>query len=231
MILTTVEFTLVFGRGDNFYSHIFAAAMLFAPAFCRCEPIIRLVLDNSDVFDDFHLLWGAIPRWHAVRIFYNRIEPVRQTLDEAAIRYFYPMHLVEKSSDGGLNYVQEPLIKSLIFVRSSLKTLDEIRFKHLGSVAPYYDHLTLKPITIPDEQMDPFMRLCSIKDSGLEYLGEDGPQFHKGDRVRVTDGLFKGYEGHIKRIKHDRRLIVAIEGVAAFATKFIPPSFLEKIEE
>ena len=78
---------------------------------------------------------------------------------------------------------------------------------------------------IPDEQMEPFIKLCDIKDSGLEYLGEDGPQFHKGDRVRVID-----YEGHIKRIKHDRRLIVTIEGVAAFATKFIPPAFLEKVE-
>lgn len=45
---------------------------------------------------------------------------------------------------------------------------------------------------IPDEQMEPFIKLCDIKDSGLEYLGEDGPQFHKGDRVRVIDGIFKG---------------------------------------
>lgn len=82
---------------------------------------------------------------------------------------------------------------------------------------------------MPDEQMDLFMKICSIKDSGLEYLGEDGPQFHQGDRVRVIDGIFKGFEGHIKRIKHDRKLIVTIEGVAAFATRFIPPAFLEKI--
>lgn len=77
--------------------------------------------------------------------------------------------------------------------------------------------------------MDLFMKICSIKDSGLEYLGEDGPQFHQGDRVRVIDGIFKGFQGHIKRIKHDRKLIVTIEGVAAFATRFIPPAFLEKI--
>lgn len=68
-----------------------------------------------------------------------------------------------------------------------------------------------------------------MKDSGLEYLGEDDPRFHQGDKVRVTEGIFKGLEGHIKRIRHDRRLIVTIEGVAAFATGFIPPSFLEKI--
>ena len=117
-----------------------------------------------------------------------------------------------------------------MFVRSSTENLERIRMKHVGSVSPYYDQRTRKPLVIPEEQMDSFIKLCDMKDSGLEYLGEDGPQFHKGDRVRVTDGIFKGYEGHIKRIKHDRRLIVTIEGVAAFATKFIPPAFLEKIE-
>lgn len=151
-------------------------------------------------------------------------------MDVAAIRYFYPHHLVEKCSDGGLDYVQEPIIKSLIFIRSTCESLDMIRLKHVGSVSPYFDHRTRKPLIIPDEQMEPFIKLCDIKDLGLEYLGEDGPQFHKGDRVRVIDGIFKGYEGHIKRIKHDRRLIVTIEGVAAFATKFIPPAFLEKVE-
>lgn len=170
-----------------------------------------------------------VPYWHAVRVYYNRIEPLKETLDNAAIRYFYPMHLVEKCSDGGFVYVQEPLIRSLIFVNSTDEGLEMIRLKHSGSVSPYYDLRTNKPIVVPDEQMDRFIKICSVKDSGLEYLGEDGPQFHKGDKVRVTDGIFKGFEGHIKRIKHDRRLIVTIEGVAAFATRFIPPSFLEKI--
>ena len=154
---------------------------------------------------------------------------MRQTLDSAAIRYFYPLHLVEKCSDGGVNYVQEPLIKSLIFVKSSEENLDMVRSRHVGSVSPYFNRRTHRPLVIPEEQMEPFIKLCDMKDSGLEYLGEDGPQFHKGDRVRVTEGLFKGYEGYIKRIKHDRRLIVTIEGVAAFATKFIPPAFLEKV--
>lgn len=179
--------------------------------------------------DEYPLTDGLAPCWHALRIFYNRVDPLKETLENAAIRYFYPMHLVEKCSDGGFIYVQEPLIKPLMFVKTSDADLDMLRQKHAGSVSPYYDLRTRKPIVIPDEQMEMFVKICSIKDSGLEYLGDDGPQFHKGDKVRVTDGIFKGFEGHIKRINHDRRLIVTIEGVAAFATKFIPPSFLEKI--
>ena len=179
--------------------------------------------------DEFCLNTGLWPEWHAIRVFYNRVGPLKETLDNAAIRYFYPMHLVEKCSDGSIIYVQEPLIKALVFAKTTISDLETIRQKLPGSAAPYYDKSTGKPIVIPEEQMDRFIKLCSVKDSGLEYLGEDDPRFHQGDKVRVTEGIFKGLEGHIKRIRHDRRLIVTIEGVAAFATGYIPPSFLEKI--
>ena len=45
----------------------------------------------------------------------------------------------------------------------------------------------------------------------------------------VTDGPFKGAEGCIHRIKGNRRLIVAIQGVCAVATAYIPQCFLRKI--
>lgn len=182
-------------------------------------------------FDGYSSEEGSIPVWFALRIFYNRVDPLKETLDNAAIRYFYPMRLVEKSTDGGFVYAQEPLIKPLIFIKSSFDDLTMIRKKHSGSVSPYYDLRTRKPVVIPEEQKERFISLCSIKDSGLEYLGEDVPQCHQGDKVRVIDGIFKGYEGHIKRIRHDRRLIVSVAGVAVFATRFIPPAFLEKIED
>jgi len=54
--------------------------------------------------------------------------------------------------------------------------------------------------------------------------------FRPEDRVRVIDGEFKGAEGYIKRIKGNRRLVVAIEGVVAVATAYIPSCYLEKVD-
>ena len=64
----------------------------------------------------------------------------------------------------------------------------------------------------------------------VTLLGDDRPEYHMGDRVVVTQGPFKGAEGHIKRIKKDRRLVVTIPGVVAVATAYIPPDFLKKID-
>ena len=66
---------------------------------------------------------------------------------------------------------------------------------------------------------------------GLELLGDDKPEYHIGDRVVVTGGPFKGAEGHIKRIKRDRRLVVTIPGIVAVATTYIHPSLLSKVDE
>jgi ribosomal protein L24 len=51
-----------------------------------------------------------------------------------------------------------------------------------------------------------------------------------GDRVVVTGGPFKGAEGHIKRIKRDRRLVVTIPGIVAVATAYIHPDLLKKVD-
>lgn len=177
-------------------------------------------------------------KWYALKVHFNRIAPVREYLEgenesdlegECDVRCFVPMHTVEKYTGGKLEYSREQLVKSLLFVQCTPETLSRTRAKFAGQVAPYYDSITGRPLVVPDRQMDAFIALCDFKDSGLEYLGQDEGKYHLGDKVRVTEGVFKGLEGHIKRIRHDRRLVVTIDGIAAFATGFIPPAFLEVI--
>jgi transcription antitermination factor NusG len=86
------------------------------------------------------------------------------------------------------------------------------------------------PAVIPDREMEVFRFVVSAGREGLTLLGDDRPEYHEGDRVVVTGGPFKGAEGHIKRIKRDRRLVVAIRGVVAVATTYIHPSMLKKAE-
>ena len=47
--------------------------------------------------------------------------------------------------------------------------------------------------------------------------------------MRVTEGPFKGAEGIIRRIKKDRKLLVAINGVVAVAISHVPAAFLERL--
>ena len=71
-----------------------------------------------------------------------------------------------------------------------------------------------------------FIFVTTVGSRNLEAVD---PALAKGDRVRITGGVFRGAEGYIARIRNAKRLIVAIEGVAAVATSYIPKDFIEKI--
>lgn len=178
---------------------------------------------------EYRLIAEVRENWYALKVHFNRMSPLTSWLDEAGIRYFIPMHTVERYSGGKIEYSREQLVKSLLFVCCTPEAFSRTRARFAGNVTPYYDRTEGRWLTVPDKQMEGFIALCDFKDSGLEYLGRDEGKYHQGDRVRVTEGVFKGLEGHIKRIRHDRKLVVTIEGIAAFATGHIPPAFLEVV--
>ena len=151
--------------------------------------------------------------WYALKVYYNRVQPLLQEAKEAGWEFFAPVDV----------------IGSLLFVRCD--EADAIRFgeAHRGRAWVYRMAESRRPAAIGDHEMEVFRFVVSAGREGLTLLGDDRPEYHLGDRVRVTGGPFRGAEGHIRRIKRDRRLVVTIPGVVAVATAYIHPSLLEKI--
>jgi len=127
-------------------------------------------------------------------------------------------------------YIPE-VVTSLVFLHETETYLKKFEQDNFSRLWIYRDLQTHKPTPIPDREMEVFIFVCSAGKQGLTYLGDDKPEYHQGDLVKVTDGPFKGAEGHIKRIKKDRRLVVSIRGVAAVATTYIHPQFLEIVKK
>ncbi|MBO4599285.1 MAG: transcriptional regulator [Bacteroidales bacterium] len=157
---------------------------------------------------------SAEERWYAMKVYYNRTALLREQLVADGVNYFIP-----------------EMIASLLFVKASGSYLTQFEKNYHERLWVYRDPLSHRPSAIPDREMEVFIFVCTAGKQGLTYLGEDRPEYHEGDRVRVTEGLLKGAEGYIKRIKKDRRLVVSVRGVAAVATTYVPPQFLEAISE
>ncbi|MBR3411518.1 MAG: transcriptional regulator [Bacteroidales bacterium] len=157
---------------------------------------------------------NEIVRWYAVKVFFNRMSPLREQLILDRVNFFVP-----------------DAIKSLLFIQVSDSYLASFESSNYSRVWIYRNLLTGKPSAIPDREMELFIFVCTAGERGLSYLGEDRPEYHQGDRVRVIEGPLKGAEGYIKRIKKDRRLVVSVRGVVAVATMHIPPEFIETITE
>ena len=156
--------------------------------------------------------------WFAVKVFYRRDLQVRDDFRKA-----------------GHDTYRTPLINGLLFVHCSEDELKLYKKSHDAVLLYYTDPASdehSKPGRIPDREMDNFRVATSLAETDPDaiYLGSDTEKLCTGDRVRVTDGVYKGMEGYVKRIRHARKVLVAIKGVAVVALSNIEPYFLEKIE-
>lgn len=171
------------------------------------------------------------PRWYALKVFYNRTAALRQKITAPEVETYVPMQTIEKYDQGRLHYEEKPLVSSLLFIRCTESWLISFKKDNPHDFMFYTSPDLKRPGPIDDEEMRMFIFVTSA-DHGknLHYFGESNSTYKMGQRVRVTDGIYKGAEGYIKRIKKDRKLIVSVSGVAVVAVSFIPQEFLEKIE-
>lgn len=128
----------------------------------------------------------------------------------------------------GIRFYRTKFAPGIVFLRCDIRYTSEMISVFWGKIYFYLDVQRRQPAVISDKEMDNFILVTSLSDE-LISLGKVSPEFLLGERVRVKEGVFKGAEGVVKRIKGDRRLIVSIDGVTAVATCFIAPQFLEKI--
>lgn len=156
---------------------------------------------------------------------------MEERLGEEDVECYVP-YIDQKGSREEPGKKRQVAIPSLMFFRSS--PLEARRVQQLvRGKAMVYTHQTLEgwiPAPISEREMNVFRLVASSGADGLEYFDNDPRVFKRGERVRVTGGLFAGAEGHIVRIKGDRRLIVSLTGLCAVATSYIPQCFLEKLD-
>ena len=77
---------------------------------------------------------------------------------------------------------------------------------------------------IPQASIDLLRLLTS--DNTSECRIYTGHEFRANQYVRITGGLYQGYEGYIQRVKKNKQVLVKIEGVCMVLLPFIHPDLL-----
>lgn len=168
--------------------------------------------------------------WFALKIFYSRTMKLKAELEAAGVTTYVAMTTVERARRGKKVLEPKPLIPSLLFLRCDEAFLRGFKWQHNSEFMYYEDLATRRPAPIDEVQMRSFIILTSAdRGTRVQYLGESVPDFKRGERVRVTGGLYEGAEGYIKKVRSDRKLIVEIRGVAVVAVSYIEPQYLEKL--
>lgn len=173
-----------------------------------------------------------IRQWYALRVTYSQEMKIKEYLDSCALQNFIPMTYTEYYRNGEKKLKKVPAIHNLIFIHCSRNELQEL--KNNSRISDKIRYIMTKPgntpMVIPDKQMTDFISVAGSIDEQILFLSPQEITLKKGDRVRITGGIWKGVEGTFVRLKKGLRVVVLLDGLMAVATAGIHPSLVEKID-
>ena len=178
---------------------------------------------------------GDPKSWYPMRVTYSREMKVKAELDRLEIENFVPMTYKLVCSDNGkLHRELVPAINNLIFVRSTQGRISELKTTNevLELLRYMLDHTAGKEheiMTVPDRQMENFMRVASMTDDSVMFLDEKTIVGKEGKRVKIMGGAFEGVEGVIRRVKRCKRVVVELDGIASVAIAYVPAGLLMEV--
>jgi len=164
--------------------------------------------------------------WFALNVYYNRVFQIRDYLSAQVDETYVPTVCVAtEDADGRRRVSERPAVPRLMFARTeaanalALEATSPVPFR-------FYRAPDRTLSVIPDTEMQMFILVSSAGATGLEYFDSISPALTEGQRVRVTAGPFAGIEGTVRRVRGNRRVVVALQGLCAVATPYIPAALL-----
>ena len=172
-----------------------------------------------------------------MRVTYQREMKVKAELDRLEIENFIPMtyRFTESRKQGDTELRRElvPAINNLIFVHSTKERISELKVSNelLEPLRYMIDQTAGEAhtiMTVPDKQMENFMRVASVTDDSVMFLDETTIVGKEGKRVEIMGGPFEGVTGVIRRVKRCKRVVVELEDIACVAIAFVPVGLLKE---
>ena len=173
--------------------------------------------------------------WFPMRVTYSRELKVKAELDRLAVENFLPMtyKLLDADTENPHRDLV-PAINNLIFIHSSKDRISSLKSTNavLQPLRYMMDRTAQQPhtiMTVPDAQMQNFMRVASKTDDSVMFLNDETVLGKVGKHVLITGGVFDGVTGVIRRVKRCKRVVVELEGIATVAIAFVPSVLLKEI--
>jgi len=147
---------------------------------------------------------------------------VAADLLEAGIEVYFPVQKTLKQWSDRKKKVEEPLIRSYVFVKITGKKYTEV-LKTYGVVK--FVKFEGIPAPIPEWQINN-LKILTGSDGHFE---KGTVNYHQGDFVKITKGAMKGLMGRITKIRGRDKLVINLDVVKVNFTVDIHPVFVESI--
>lgn len=165
--------------------------------------------------------------WFAFRFYFNNYEIIERMIAANGYDTFYPFAPSAKPSQDVESQGNRRLLPSVLFVHCddefAERGYQQLRIK----ATPVTQQKSGNPVLIPDIQIESLKLAVA---SGYNIFERVNPSDITGGHVRVIDGVFKGAEGYVAKVHTNKRFVIKVDGVVAFATTYLPPYILEPFD-
>lgn len=176
--------------------------------------------------------------WFPMRVTYGRQIKTKAFLDSLNIENFMPMTTKTIKQDNRIRHKSVPAISNLIFVRHTMNHLNHMKrtmeeaapLRYMTRQSVETKDAPLEILTVPDKQMESFIKVASASDDERTYLKPDELTGKTNGKVLIISGPFKGVEGTIKRVHGNKRVVVELESLGGVCINFVPKSTMMEIE-
>ena len=161
-------------------------------------------------------------QWYAAYTHPRTEKKVARELGKQGIEHYLPLIKTLKQWSDRKKKVEEPLIRSYIFVHIAEKGYMDVL--HTAGVMTIV-RFSGKPVAIPDWQIE---NLKILLGTSLPITVENR-EFVAGEEVRITRGTLEGLRGVIQQIKGEHKLVISIHALHYHLTVDIDPAFVETV--
>ncbi|MDN3548749.1 UpxY family transcription antiterminator [Mucilaginibacter aquaedulcis] len=160
-------------------------------------------------------------KWYPVYTHPRAEKKTLEALTSKGIQTYLPLHRQLKKWSDRNKWVEEPLIKSYVFVNIAeheqaavLMTKGISRFLYFSG----------KPASMPDRQISE-LKLLMASSFELEIVEED---LQPGEKIIIKAGPLKGMIGEVVSRRSQKQLILRLESIGRSIIVHVAASFIER---
>ena len=163
------------------------------------------------------------PQWFAAYTRSRAEKQVARELEKQGIEYYLPLYTTIRQWSDRKKKVEEPLIRSYIFVHIVEKEyLPVLQVPGVVTIVRFSG----KPVPVPDWQIENLKILMGAR----VPVTQETREFEKGEEVCITRGALQGLRGTITRIHSQHKLVISINALNYNVTIDIDPGFVEGVK-
>jgi transcription antitermination factor NusG len=163
----------------------------------------------------------AVNKWYPVYTNPRAEKKAYEALMSKGINVYLPLHRQLKQWSDRRKWVEEPFLKSYLFVHIAEQEQAEVLMTKGISRFLYFSG---KPAVMPDKQIHE-LKLLMASPYELEITEED---LQPGEKIKIRAGALKGMTGEIVSRRSQKQLILRLESIGYSIIVNVAASLIER---